>query len=139
MAVPVTPVALQSVVVPHGVDCGHDGEAGEDEAEPEESAHAALGELLLVQHLEERDVEQGAARHAIQNADDERLDAGGCIDVFGDDEADGDAHGGRQGHEHDVEHHVSLLSGAGRHLHADAEQDGHGVQCDGHKQFPHVA
>ncbi len=59
----------------HCVDGGHDGEAGKDEAESEESAHAALGQLVLVEHLEEGDVEQGAAGHALKDADDKRLDA----------------------------------------------------------------
>ena len=48
----------------------------------------------------------------LQNADDERLHAGGGVDVLGDDEADGDAHRRRHGHEHDVEH----LREVGGHL-----------------------
>ena len=40
----------------------------------------------------------------LQNANDKRLNARGCVDVLGDDEANGDTHRGGQGYEHDVEH-----------------------------------
>ena len=60
-----------AVAVARALHPGHQSEAGHDSQGPHQAGHPVLGQLVPGQHLEEGDVEEGAGRQALQDADDE--------------------------------------------------------------------
>ena len=80
----------------------HEREPKEEEAEPEQAAHARFVQLLLLQDLEERDVEECPARHALEDPDDQSLHVSALGHVVGHNHPDDDADRGDQGQDHHV-------------------------------------
>lgn len=61
------------VVLTCGLESSHESETEDDEEASEEAGHADLLQLLALEHLEEGDVQQGAAGDALKQTHDQDL------------------------------------------------------------------
>lgn len=131
-------IPTEKKVLTNSRDPCHEGEPQEEKAEADQPAHARLVQLLLLQYLEERDVEQRPAGHALENADNQGLHVCPVRDVVGHDHANDDAERWDESQDDDVDNDVEPLRAVGHHVHADAEEDGESVDGDGEEQLPHI-